>query len=409
MDATYLLNSCWVLVASALVFMMQAGFACCESGFSRGKNACNIWLKNLCDFCVGAIVYYFIGFGIMYGKDFHGLFGISGFFNPLGQDLPVWETCKAINVSPHIYLLFQTMFCATTATIISGSVAERFRFDTYLIVSAVMTGLVYPVIGHWVWGGGWLGNIGFVDFAGSGAVHMVGGFAAFVCAALVGPRMGKYDGSGNVHAIPGHNIPMAMLGGFILWAGWYGFNPGSELAFDETTIYTTITTTMAGAAGGIAGLLCTWIKYKMPDPTLAMNGALAGLVASCSAINEFTVVGSVIVGLICGTFLPFSVEFFDKKLHVDDPAGAISLHGTNGVIGVILAGLLAKDSGLFYGHGASRLLAHLAGLGAIAAWVIGSVFIIGLILKKTVGIRVMEEVELEGLDSHEHAMVAYVS
>lgn len=408
MDSSYLLNSSWVLVASALVFLMQAGFACCESGFARGKNACNIWLKNLCDFCVGALVYYFIGFGIMYGDDFHGLFGTNGFFNPLNQDLEVWKTCKELNLSPHIYLLFQTMFCATTATIISGSVAERFKFNAYLIVSAIMTGLIYPVVGHWVWGGGWLSKLGFVDFAGSGAVHMVGGFAAMVCAALVGPRIGKYDSQGKVHAIPGHSIPMAMLGGFILWVGWYGFNPGSELAFDETTIYTTITTTMCGAAGGLAALFCTWVKYKKPDPTLAMNGALAGLVASCSAVNELTVFGSVIVGIICGIIFPFSVEFFDKKLKIDDPAGAISLHGTNGILGVILAGFFAKDSGLFYGHGASRLGAHLIGLVAIAAWVLGSVFIMAFILKKTMGIRVKEQVELDGLDAHEHAMAAYV-
>ena len=408
MDTTYLLNSSWVLVASALVFLMQAGFACCESGFARGKNACNIWLKNLCDFCVGALVYYFIGFAIMYGDDFLGLFGTTGFFNPLDQELGVWKTCKELNLSPQIYLLFQTMFCATTATIISGSVAERFKFDTYLIVSAVMTGLIYPVVGHWVWGGGWLSKIGFVDFAGSGAVHMVGGFAAMVCAALVGPRIGKYDSQGKVHAIPGHNIPMAMLGGFILWVGWYGFNPGSELAFDDTTIYTTITTTMCGAAGGLAALFCTWVKYKKPDPTLAMNGALAGLVASCSAVNEYTVFGSVIVGAVCGIFFPFSVEFFDKKLKVDDPAGAISLHGTNGILGVVLAGFLAKDTGLFYGHGISRLVAHIVGLGAIAVWVIGTVSIMAIILKKTMGLRVKEEVELDGLDKHEHAMAAYV-
>ena len=244
--SSYLFNSLWVLVAAVFVFFMQAGFACCESGSARSKSACNIWLKNAVDFCVGALVFYFIGFGLMYGDDWHGLIGINGFLNPLDQDLVIWD---GLGLSPQVYLLFQTMFCATTATIISGSVAERFKFGTYIWVSVFMTGFVYPIVGHWIWGGGWLAQLGFSDFAGSTAVHSVGAWAALVCAALVGARTGKYTKDGKVNGIPGHNIPMLVLGVFILWVGWYGFNPGSELALDDTTFYTAVTTTFAAAAG----------------------------------------------------------------------------------------------------------------------------------------------------------------
>lgn len=405
MNTTFLINSMWVLCASVFVFMMQMGFACCESGFSRGKNACNIWLKNFCDFCVGALVYYFIGFGFMYGDDWHGLIGINGFFNPLDQDLAIWEGLEG-SLSPQIYLLFQTMFCATTATIISGAVAERFRFDTYLVVSTAMTGFIYPVVGHWVWGGGWLSQIGFADFAGSGAVHACGGIAALMGAILVGPRIGKYR-DGKSTAIPGHNIPMAMLGGFILWVGWYGFNPGSELAFDEVTLYTTVTTTFAAAAGGLAALFYTWARYKKPDPTLAMNGALAGLVAICTGVAEVSYLGSIIIGIVAGIMLPISVSFLDNRLHIDDVAGAISLHGTSGILGVLLAGLLSTENGLFYGGGVARLGAQALGIASIFVFTAAAAGLLMLLLKKTVGIRVPEDVELAGLDVTEHSMIAY--
>lgn len=406
MGNTYLFNSVFVLLASVLVFMMQMGFACCESGFSRAKNACNIWLKNFCDFCVGTFVYYVVGFGIMYGEDWHGLIGVTGFINPLSQDLAVWKNLDG-SISPNIYLLFQTMFCATTATIISGSVAERFKFNSYLIVSAIMSGIIYPIIGHWVWGGGWLSSLGFSDFAGSGAVHMVGGFAACMGAFMVGPRIGKYVDGKSV-AIPGHNIPMAMLGGFILWVGWYGFNPGSELALDETSLYTTITTTFAGAAGGLSALFFTWIRYKKPDPTLALNGALGALVAVCTGVAAISCLGSVIIGVVSGIALPLSVEFVDKKLRIDDPAGAISLHGTNGILGVIEGGLLSTTQGLFYGHGVSYLLVQILGVVSIGAFILITTGIMFYILKKSMGIRVSRDEELDGLDKHEHAMLAYV-
>lgn len=405
METTYLMNSIWVLCASVFVFMMQMGFACCESGFARGKNACNIWLKNFCDFCVGALVYYFIGFGFMYGDDWHGIIGINGFFDPLNQDLAVWQGMEG-SLSPQVYLLFQTMFCATTATIISGAVAERFKFNTYLILSAFMTGIVYPVIGHWVWGGGWLSQTGFSDFAGSGAVHMCGGIAALVATIGVGPRIGKYINGKSV-AIPGHNISMAMLGGFILWVGWYGFNPGSELAFDDVTLYTTVTTTFAASAGGLTALFFTWIKYGKPDPTLAMNGALAGLVAICTGVAEVTYIGSMIIGVIAAIMFTISVSVIDNKFHIDDVAGAISLHGMSGSLGVILPGFLSTENGLFYGGGAGRLISQFIGMISIWVFTVICVSIIIFILKKTIGIRVPEEIELAGLDITEHGMIAY--
>lgn len=405
METTYLMNSIWVLCASVFVFMMQMGFACCESGFARGKNACNIWLKNFCDFCVGALVYYFIGFGFMYGDDWHGIIGINGFFDPLNQDLAVWQGMED-SLSPQVYLLFQTMFCATTATIISGAVAERFKFNTYLILSVFMTGIVYPVIGHWVWGGGWLSQIGFSDFAGSGAVHMCGGIAALVATIGVGPRIGKYVNGKSV-AIPGHNISMAMLGGFILWVGWYGFNPGSELAFDDVTLYTTVTTTFAASAGGLTALFFTWIKYGKPDPTLAMNGTLAGLVAICTGVAEVTYIGSMIIGVIAAIMFTISVSVIDNKFHIDDVAGAISLHGVSGSLGVILPGFLSTENGLFYGGGAGRLISQFIGMISIWVFTVICVSIIIFILKKTIGIRVPEEIELAGLDITEHGMIAY--
>ncbi|MDO4203011.1 MAG: ammonium transporter [Selenomonadaceae bacterium] len=402
-ENAYMLNSIWVLCAAVFVFFMQAGFACMESGFSRSRNACNIWLKNLCDFCIGALVYYVVGFGIMYGDDYHGLIGINGFIDPLAQKLQVWE---GLNLSKEIFLLYQTMFCATTATIISGSVAERFKFNSYLVVSAVMTGLIYPVVGHWIWGGGWLSELGFSDFAGSTAVHFVGACAAFMGAYMVGPRIGKYR-DGKPRAIPGHNIPMGILGALILWFGWYGFNPGSELALDETTFYTTVTTTLTAAAGGIAGLVTSWIRFKKPDPTLAANGALAALVGICTGVAEVSPFGSIAIGLICGTLICFTLEFVDHKLHIDDPVGAISLHGGSGAVGTLLAALFSMEKGLFYGHGTDFLVSQLIGVLSVTAFCAVTTFILYKALALTVGIRVSEEEELAGLDVQEHGMNAY--
>ncbi|MGN0240822.1 MAG: ammonium transporter, partial [Candidatus Weimeria sp.] len=397
-NTTYLFDSMWVLVASVFVFFMQAGFACMESGFARPKNACNIWLKNLMDFCVGGIVYYFIGFGLMYGDDWHGLIGINGFFNPFNPDMQVWKLHD--NLSPQIFLLYQLMFCATTATIISGSVAERFKFNSYLIISTCMTGFVYPVIGHWIWGGGWLQQLGFTDFAGSGAVHTVGACAAFMGALMVGPRIGKYI-NGKSQAIPGHSIPMGILGAFILWLGWYGFNPGSELALDDVTFYTTITTTVAACAGALSGLFVSWARYKKPDPTLAANGALAALVGICTGVAEVDVGGAIAIGVICGALIVFNLTLVDHKLHVDDPVGAISLHGGSGIAGVILNGFFSTTQGLFYGHGARYLGCQVLGIICIVAFALCSSGLAYLILKHTLGIRVSAEEEIGGLDINE--------
>lgn len=405
MDTTYLFNSVWVLCASVFVFFMQAGFACMESGFARPKNACNIWLKNLCDFCVGGLVYYFIGFGIMYGDDWHGIIGVNGFFNPLSQNLAIWESNSEL--SKEIFLLYQTMFCATTATIISGSVAERFKFNSYLILSAVMTAFIYPVIGHWIWGGGWLSAVGVTDFAGSLAVHSVGAIAAFMGAKLVGPRIGKYGPDGKSNAIPGHSVPMGILGAFILWFGWYGFNPGSELALDGTTFYTTITTTLTACAGGLAGLFVSWARYGKPDPTLAANGALAALVGICTSVAEVSPMGSIIIGILLGTLICFTIPFVDHVLHVDDPVGAISLHGGSGITGALLAGLFSTSKGLFYGHGASYLVSMVIGVVAVVVFVAAAAFLTIFLLKKTLGIRISSTDELNGLDIEEHGMLAY--
>lgn len=402
-ENAYMFNSIWVLTAAVFVFFMQAGFACMESGFARRKNACNIWLKNLCDFCVGALVYYFIGFGLMYGDDWHGVIGINGFINPLNQDLQVWD---GMALSPEVFMLYQTMFCATTATIISGSVAERFKFNSYLIVSCVMTGLVYPIAGHWIWGGGWLSQLGFTDFAGSTAVHSVGAYAALMGAFMVGPRIGKYV-NGKSRAIPGHNIPMGILGAFILWLGWYGFNPGSELALDEVTFYTTITTTFAACAGGLAGLFVSWAKYKKPDPTLAANGALAGLVGICTGVAEVDTLGAIVIGAFCGGLIVFTLQLVDKKLHIDDPVGAISLHGGSGIAGTLLAGLFSTSKGLLYGNGASYLVSQIIGVVAVGAFCLCVTAILYTILKKTIGIRVSADMEIAGMDLEEHGMVAY--
>lgn len=405
MDA-YLANNIWVLTASVLVFIMQAGFACCESGFARSKNASNIWLKNFCDFAIGALVFYLIGFGFMYGDDWNGLIGINGFLNPLDQDLEVWAGMEG-SLDPRIYLLFQTMFCATTATIISGAVAERFEFKSYLIVIVFMTAFVYPVIGHWTWGGGWLSQIGFVDFAGSGIVHGCGGVAALVGCILVGPRIGKYSADGKSHAIPGHNIPMGVLGGFLLFVGWYGFNPGSELGFDDVTMYTTITTTLAASGGTLAAMFTSWIAFKKPDPTMAVNGCLCGLVAICTGVAEVSYVGAILIGIIAGLLVVGSIYFLDHKCHVDDPTGAISIHGAGGIWGMISGGLFSQVSGLFYGFGIAHLGIQILGAICIIAFTAVICFIIFSVLKHTIGIRVPKEVELEGLDSHEHNMVAY--
>ncbi|MBK0368886.1 ammonium transporter [Flavobacterium agrisoli] len=398
MDTNAVLDIMWILICGILVFFMQAGFTLVEVGFTRSKNAGNIIMKNLMDFCIGSVAFWAIGYSLMYGES------ISGF---IGTPSLLFDNAKEMHS-----LFFQTVFAATAATIVSGAIAERTKFTTYLIFSLLMTLVIYPISGSWVWnGGGWLAQMGFTDFAGSTVVHSVGGWASLVAAALVGPRIGKYNTDGTSNAIPGHNIVLGMIGVFILWLGWFGFNPGSQLAISGDNVTAVsgifITTNLAGVAGALAAMFVTWIIYKKPDVSMTLNGALAGLVgvtAGCAVVSPF---GAFIIGLISGTVVVFSIEFIDKKLKVDDPVGAVSVHGVCGALGTLLVGLFATDGGLFYGGGFDKLGVQAIGVFAIGAWAAVASFIILYILKVTMGLRVTKEEEVDGLDIHEHGSNVY--
>lgn len=389
----------WTLLGAFLVFFMQAGFTLVESGFTRAKNAGNIIMKNLIDFCFGTVLYWVIGFGIMFGGSsaiFGGIHLFAG--NSFTFDLPT-----------PTFLLFQTVFCATAATIVSGAMAERTNFIAYCIFSAVISGLIYPISGHWIWGGGFLAEMGFHDFAGSTAVHMVGGVAAFTGAAIVGPRIGKYTKDKKSNAIPGHNLTLAALGVFILWFSWFGFNGGSTTSMtgDDTMLVASnvlVNTNIAAATGTLAALIVSWIKYKKPDVSLTLNGTLAGLVGITAGCDMVSSAGACLIGLLAGTAMIFAVEFIDKKVRVDDPVGAVAVHGVCGAFGTILTGLLALDGGLFYGGGTSFFLTQIFGVLVTAAWVGATTTVLFLALKYTVGLRVSEEIELAGLDVTEHGL-----
>jgi Amt family ammonium transporter len=389
----------WVLVTAFLVFFMQAGFAMVETGFTRAKNAGNIIMKNLMDFSIGSIAYWAIGFSFMFGVgSFIGKapFFLGGAFAHLGLNIPL-----------PVFLLFQTVFAATAATIVSGAMAERTKFVSYLIYSAVISLIIYPVVGHWAWGGGWLSKLGFVDFAGSTVVHSVGGWAALIGAAVLGPRIGKYGPDGKPNAIPGHNLVIAALGVFILWFGWFGFNPGSTLSpFAPNLGMIAVTTNLAAAAGALLALVVSWIKYGKPDVSMTLNGALAGLVAITAGCASVSAVGSLVIGAVAGIIVIYSVEFFDK-IKIDDPVGAISVHGVCGATGTLLVGLLATDGGLFYGGGVKLLGVQAIGVGAAFIWTTLTCAALFLTLKHTVGLRVTEVEEVEGLDIHEHTSYAY--
>ena len=389
----------WTLLGAFLVFFMQAGFTLVESGFTRAKNAGNIIMKNLIDFCFGTVLYWVVGFGIMFGGSsaiFGGIHLFAG--NSFTFDLPT-----------PTFLLFQTVFCATAATIVSGAMAERTNFIAYCIFSAVISGLIYPISGHWIWGGGFLAEMGFHDFAGSTAVHMVGGVAAFTGAAIVGPRIGKYTKDKKSNAIPGHNLTLAALGVFILWFSWFGFNGGSTTSMtgDDTMLVASnvlVNTNIAAATGTLAALIVSWIKYKKPDVSLTLNGTLAGLVGITAGCDMVSSAGACLIGLLAGTAMIFAVEFIDKKVRVDDPVGAVAVHGVCGAFGTILTGLLALDGGLFYGGGTSLFLTQIFGVLVTAAWVGATTTVLFLALKYTVGLRVSEEIELAGLDVTEHGL-----
>ncbi len=392
----------WTLVAAFLVFFMQAGFALCEAGLTRAKNTGNILMKNMMDFCIGTPCFWLVGFGIM----FAGSGPLIGGFDPFIRGdydfgtLPVW-----------VYAVFQTVFCATAATIVSGSMAERTKFSAYCLYSAAISLIVYPISGHWIWGGGWLSQLGFHDFAGSTAVHFVGGLTACLGAAMLGPRIGKYGKDGKPRAIPGHNLTAMALGVFILWFCWFGFNGGSTVSMTGDDTMTSaglicFNTNLAAAMATVAALITSWVRYGKPDVSLTFNGALAGLVAitaGCDVVNPY---GAAIIGAIAGVLCIFSVEFFDKIAKIDDPVGAVSVHCANGAWGTIATGLFSTSEGLFYGHGFKFLGIQLLGIVAVAAWVLVTMFIIFTIIKKTVGLRVSEKEEIDGLDVHEHGLTS---
>ncbi|MEX0987968.1 MAG: ammonium transporter [Bacteroidales bacterium] len=400
---TISIDTIWILVAACLVMFMQPGFALVESGFTRSKNTANILMKNLMDFSIGSLAFWFIGYTIMYGEDVGGFIGkISLFFNSDAID----------GVPDKASLMFQTVFAATAATIVSGAVAERTKFSAYLFFSVAITIFIYPVSGHWVWGGGWLSELGFHDFAGSTVVHSVGAWVGLVGAAMVGPRLGKYGKAGEPRAIPGSNLALGALGVFILWFGWFGFNPGSQLAAagEDNALaisHIFITTNLAASAGAVTAMFITWIRYKRPGLSITLNGALAGLVAITAGCDAVSPGGAVIIGIIAGIVLVFGVSFIDRILKVDDPVGAVSVHGLSGAAGTILVGLFSTSEGLFYGGGAKLLGIQAIGVVSVAAWAMGLGFILFFILKKTIGIRVSKVIEEEGLDVYEHGESAF--
>lgn len=393
----------WLLIAAALVFFMQAGFAMVETGLTRAKNAGNIIMKNLMDFSVGAIAYWIIGWGLMYGASKAGFIGTDQFFLA-GADNVVFRDW-----------MFQVVFAATAATIVSGAMAERTKFTSYLIYSVFITALIYPIAGHWIWSGdGWLASMGFHDFAGSTVVHSVGGWAALMGAIILGARDGKYvkvGGKVERKAIPGHNMPLAALGVFILWFGWYGFNCGSTLSGNDTTMAAVaVTTTLAAGAGAIAAMFSSWALFGKPDPSMSLNGALAGLVGITAPTAVVSPLGAVIIGMVAGILVVLSVEFIDNKLKIDDPVGAISVHGVCGVWGTLAVGLFStnpKMLGLFYGGGFKQLGIQALGAVSVFAWVSITSIILFLAVKKFAGLRVTRDDELKGLDLGEHGMESY--
>lgn len=405
-------NILWTLIAAILVMFMQAGFAMVEAGFTRAKNAANIIMKNFLDFSAGAVAFFLFGFALMFGDSIGGFIGGSGF--ALGGV----DATSADGMWTLTFWFFQSVFAATAATIVSGGVAERMKFGSYIIVSLIVTGLIYPVSGHWCWGGlwggegGWLEAMGFADFAGSTVVHSVGAWIALAGAMVLGPRIGKYNADGEANAIPGHNIPMAALGVFILWFGWFGFNPGSTTTADGTIGYIAVNTSLCAATGTLGALICSWLKFGKPDPSMSLNGALAGLVAITAGCYELSPVGSIIIGFGAGILVVLSVVFIDKILKVDDPVGAISVHGVCGAYGTIMVAFFAAPgygdiTGIFYGGGAGQLVTQLIGVAAVFVWAFGLGWIAFSVVKAFIGVRVNEEEELKGLDITEHGMESY--
>jgi Amt family ammonium transporter len=397
------INIVWTAVAAFLVFFMQAGFAMVESGFTRAKNSVNILMKNLMDFSIGSIAFFVVGFGLMFGatNGFIGTtdFGLSGADWASGD----WN---------FTFLIFQTVFAGTAATIVSGAMAERTKFKAYLVYSVFICAFIYPVFGSWAWGGllnggGWLEELGFIDFAGSTVVHSVGGWLALAGAIILGPRIGKYGPDGKARAIPGHNLTLAALGVFILWFGWFGFNAGSTTVGDGEIGRIAVTTNLAAAAGAILAMVTSWLATKKPDVSMALNGALAGLVAITAGCYNVSGVGALLIGAIAGVVVVLSVYFIDKVLKIDDPVGAISVHGVSGAWGTMAAGLFSIEGGLFYGGGLHQLGIQAIGVSAAFVWAFGLGLVMFYLVKKTVGLRVSREEEMRGLDVGEHGIEAY--
>lgn len=398
-------NTIWVLLGAALVFFMQAGFAMVETGFIRAKNAGNIIMKNLMDFAIGTPLFWLTGFGIMFG----GAGAFIGGFDPLVRG--DYSGILPAGVPLPAYLIFQTVFCATAATIVSGAMAERTKFISYCIYSAVISAVVYPVSGHWIWGGGWLARMGFHDFAGSTAVHMCGGAAALIGARVLGPRMGKYTEDGKPNAILGHSLTLGALGVFILWFCWFGFNGCSTVAMDsDAAVYSAgnifVTTNLAAATATVATMIITWLRYRKPDISMTLNGSLAGLVAITAGCDMVSPAGAFFIGLIAAFVVVFGIEFIDKVCKIDDPVGAIGVHGMCGAAGTLLTGVFAVDGGLAYGGGFSFLGIQLLGVVSVILWVSVTMIITFRVLKHTIGLRASEEEETKGLDVTEHNLAS---
>lgn len=406
------LDNVWVLTAAALVIFMQAGFALVEAGLTRAKNVSNIMMKNMMDFCLGSLAFFAVGFAIAFGGDMSGIgkyFGGNGWF--LGEGSFTYG-----NLSPFTFFVFQVAFAATAATIVSGAMAERTQFKSYAVYSVVISALIYPIVVRWQWGGGWLYQLStpFHDFAGSSIVHMTGGIAAFAGAKALGPRIGKYGADGKVNVIAGHSIPLAITGCFILLVGWFGFNSGSQLGADPVIGRIAVTTMLAGAAGATVAMLVTWLKGK-PDVAMAGNGLLAGLVGVTAGCFAVTTIGATIIGAVSGLLVVISVAFFDK-IKVDDPVGAISVHGVCGAFGTIAVGLFSNEAsdgfiakGLFYGGGTDQLVSQIIGVVSIAVFVLIASTVLFAVIKATMGLRVTEEEEVIGLDISEHGVLGYGS
>ena len=409
------IDTVWTLIAAVLVFFMQPGFAMVEAGFTRAKNTCNILMKNIMDFAAGSIAYYVVGFGIMFGAGTM-FFGTEYFMMSGVSADTMWGS-----IPTYAFWMFQVVFAATAATIVSGAMAERTRFIGYIAYSVVLTALIYPLVGHWIWGGGWLSTgdlLGFladnpmIDFAGSTVVHSVGGWAALAGAIVLGPRLGKYV-NGKINLIPGHSISMAALGGFILWFGWFGFNAGSTVAGTDLSIAViAVTTNLAAAAGAITAMITTWLKAGKPDISMTINGFLAGLVGITAGTANVSPSSAIIIGAAAGVIVVYAVGLFDRILKIDDPVGAISVHGVCGAWGTLAVGLFAQESyggvnGLFFGGGSSQLIAQAVGVVSVFGFVFIAALVMFKLIDAVIGLRVSEHEEVVGLDIGEHGMVAY--